>query len=408
MSIVKPLKALRPAEGRESKIACLPYDVFYDHEVRELIASNPDTFLRVTRSEGEFPEGSEPPREEVFARAKENLERMIRDGLLVSDDEPAFYIYRLSEGGHTQTGVIGLCSIDEYESGEIKRHEKTRPDKVADRTDHIVTLRAQTGLIFLAFRGTDKTRELLAEGAQGDALYDLTCENKIRHQIWRVADTAEWESAFAEVPALYVADGHHRLESARAAREVLRAADTSPDGAKDYDRVVAGIFPEEDLAILPYNRVVTDLNGLSKEEFLDRLRQSFIVSDTDSKTPDVQGTFSMYLDGKWYRLMHNVQYFRQPDPIDRLDVSILQQALLEPILGIDDPRTNKRIAFIGGRRGVEELERLVDSSEAAVAFSLVATSMEDLFAVSDMGEIMPPKSTWFEPKLRDGLIVYQI
>ena len=409
MSTIKPFRALRPEPENAAKVACAPYDVPYESEVREHIADNPMSFLRVTRAEAEFPEGSEPADADVIRRSVENLEMFIREGYLVEDSEPAIYIYRLTSGAHSQTGIVAACSVDEYDAGLIKKHEKTRPDKVKDRTDHMVALRAQTGLIFLAFRGTDETRRLIAEETAKEPFFDCECDaGGVSQAIWRVTDTAAFERAFADVPALYVADGHHRAESASLARKTLKGQNPNHDGTESYNYVMAGVFPAEDLAIMPYNRVVRDLNGLSEEEFFRRLRASFAVDETDRKTPEHRGTVSMYLGGKWYSLRYTTENIREPDPIERLDVSILQTGVLAPILGIDDPRTNDRVAFVGGIRGTDELERLVDAGEHAVAFSMYPTSIDDLFAVSDMGEVMPPKSTWFEPKLKDGLFVHRI
>lgn len=386
----------------------MPYDVVYESEVREFIEANPLSFLRVTRSEAEFPEGEIASPEAAFERARQNLQKMIAEGLLLREAEPSLYIYRLSAPSHTQTGIVACCSLDEYERGLIKKHERTRPDKVEDRTGHMVAVRAQTGLIFLTFRGTDKLRALIAGAVATGPIYDFPCAGDVQHTIWRVEETADWVEAFGEVPAIYVADGHHRVESANLARKTLRASNPGHTGAEDYNYVVAGLFPAEDLRIMAYNRVVKDLNGLSEDEFFEKLRESFTISESSEKVPQNHGEFCMYLGGKWYKLSHNIRYFRQPDPVERLDVSILQEAVLGPVLGIDDPRTNKRIGFVGGARGTDELERLVDEGEVTLAFSMFPTTMDDLLAVSDMDEIMPPKSTWFEPKLKDGLIIHEI
>lgn len=399
---------MRPQSDKASKIACVPYDVIYDSEVRELVAANPLSFLRVTRAEGEFREGEVISHETANERARQNLEQFIRDGYLVNDPEDAIYLYRLGSNGQFQTGIVACCSVDEYENGSIKRHEKTRPDKVEDRTSHMLTVGAQTGLIFLAFRNTDTIRTLIAEAVKCEPLYDFVCSAGVRQTVWRITDTAPWTTAFAEVPEIYIADGHHRAESARLARSKSRECNKDHTGNESYNFVMAGIFPAEDLHILAYNRVVHDLNGLTSDEFIAKLSESFIVAKTEEKTPANRGETCMYLDGEWYKLTFNVQYFREPDPIERLDVSILQQFVLTPILGIGDPRTDTRISFVGGGRGTTELEKMVDSGEYAVAFSMFPTTMDDLFAVSDMNEIMPPKSTWFEPKLKDGLLIHQI
>lgn len=408
MSFIKPFRALRPTAESASRVACVPYDVIYDSEVRELVAENPLSFLRVTRPEGDLPETEDLTAENANRHARQNLERLVRDNILFHDAEDAIYIYRLTDGDNSQTGVVACCSIAEYDSGKIKKHEKTRPDKVKDRTDHIMAVGAQTGLIFLAFRNTDDIRDLIASAIKSEPIYDFRCPAGVQQTVWRVTDTDDWVSAFGDVPDLYIADGHHRAESARLARDLSRDQNTEHTGGEEYNFVMAGIFPAEDLKILAYNRVVRDLNGLDKEQFLSDLRESFIVADTVEKEPHVRGEMSMYLDGNWYKMRFSVQYVREPDPIERLDVSILQQFALTPILGVGDPRTDGRIAFVGGARGTAELEKMVDSGEYAVAFSMFPTTMDDLFAVADMNEIMPPKSTWFEPKLKDGLLVHQI
>ncbi|MDQ2747506.1 MAG: DUF1015 family protein [Acidobacteriota bacterium] len=406
--IIKPFRALRPADGKAEKISCVPYDVVYDAEVRSTIAENPISFLRVTRPEGEFPEGAIVSNDAILEKSAETLREFISEKLFIREAEPSLYVYRLTDGGHSQTGIVACCSLDEYENGLIKKHEKTRPDKVADRTAHILALQAQTGLIFLAFRNTDTIRRLITETAETAPLYDFSCPQGIRNTIWKVEKTADLTNAFAELPALYVADGHHRIESANLARTKMREQNPQHTGAEDYNFVMAGIFPSEDLQIMAYNRAVKDLNNLTEAEFLHKIQPSFIVSETTEKSPKNRGEFCVYLGGKWYQLKFNVQFFRALDPIERLDVSILQDYLLKPVLGIGDPRTDDRIAFVGGARGTAELEKTVDEGTAQVAFSLHPTTMEDLFAVSDMNEIMPPKSTWFEPKLRDGLLIHLI
>ncbi len=408
LAIIKAFRALRPDESHAKQVSCVPYDVVYESEVRKFIASNSLSFLRVTRAEGEFPEDSKPLVEEVFARAKQNLDWFISENIYAADPEEAFYVYQLATDSHAQTGIVGCCSIDEYEQGVIRKHENVRPDKVEDRTGHLLAVQAQTGLIFLAFRNTDAIRNLLAEAVQNEPIYTFECPDGIRQKVWRLTETEVWRKAFAEVPSLYIADGHHRAESAKLARDTMRASNPAHTGTEDYNFVVAGMFPAEDLRILPYNRVIKDLNGLSEEEFFERVQENFVLSETDEKVPQNHGEVCMYIDSKWHKLRFNVEYVSDPDPIERLDVSILQDFLLKPFLGIDDARTDNRIGFVGGARGTKELERIVDEGIAKVAFSMFPTTMDDLFAVSDMGEIMPPKSTWFEPKLKDGLLVHMI
>lgn len=409
MSVIKPFKALRPARPElVEKIACAPYDVPYDSEVRAVIGENPKSFLRVTRAEAEFPLQPKPTDEQILERSKENLEMFIREGWLAQDDEPNVYIYRLSIAGQVQTGIVAGCAVDEYDAGLIKKHEKTRPDKVKDRTEHMVALRAQTGLIFLAFRNTDRIREIIANETANEPLFVCPCDaGGVTQTVWRVGERDALVDAFTELPALYVADGHHRAESSSLARKTLRDVNPDHTGKEDYNYVMAGIFPSEDLKIMPYNRIVKDLNGLSDEDFIVKLSDIFDVTESGVKDPAKRGEISMYLAGKWFTLAFKGD-IDSLDAIERLDVSILQQNVLTPILDIDDPRTNNRVAFVGGIRGTDELERLVDGGEASAAFSMYATSMDDLLAVADVNEIMPPKSTWFEPKLKDGLFVHRI
>ena len=408
MAIIRPFRALRPPVDRAESVACVPYDVIYDSEVRELIGENPLSFLRVTRPEGEYPESAVPSSEAAFERARLNLEQFVKDGILAVDPEPAIYIYQLSQGEQSQTGVVACCAISDYDAGNIKKHEKTRPDKVADRTGHMLAVGAQTGLIFLAFRNTDTIRGLISDAVKGEPIYKFVCQQGVTQKVWRETQTDAWVEAFAELPAIYVADGHHRAESAKLARDKRRDANPGHTGDEEYNFVVAGMFPSEDLHILPYNRVVKDLNGLDRDGLLTKIRENFIVAQTLEETPANRGEMCMYFDGEWFKLRFSPSSELELDPIENLDVSILQNYLLTPVLGIGDPRTDTRIAFVGGARGTAELMKMVDSGEAAVAFSMFPTTMDDLFAVSDMGEIMPPKSTWFEPKLKDGLLVHLI
>ena len=387
----------------------MPYDVAHAGEVRDFIADNPETFLRVTRAEAEFNGDSRPSDAVVLERARENLQDFFDRDIFITDNEPAFYVYRLSTTTHTQTGIVGCLAIDDYESGVIKKHERTRPDKVEERTNHMLAVRAQTGLILIAFRQTDRISELLEEATKSPPLYDFPAPGGVQQTVWKIDEPAELVDAFSEVGSLYVADGHHRLESASLARRELRDANPSHTGQEEYNFVLAGIFPAEELEILAYNRAVHDLNGLSVQEFLERIGENFVVTDGDGdRVPADPGEIQMYLDGKWYTLRFAINYVRAPDTIERLEVSILQNYILGPILGITDPTTDERLEFIGGIRGSDELERIVDEGKAQVAFSLYPTSMYDLLEVSDMGEIMPPKSTWFEPKLKDGLFIHLI
>ncbi len=393
---------------KAKQVACVPYDVVLKSEARAYVDENRLCFLRVTRPKALYAKGEKPPLAEIFERAKDNLDWFVHEHIFSTDPEEAIYVYQIAAPDHVQTGVVACCSLDEYEAGIIKKHENVRPEKVKERAGHIVALRAQTGLIFLAFRATDTLRQLITDAIKAEPLYDFTGDEQVRQRVWKITDTADLVRAFAAVPSLYIADGHHRTEAARQARETLRAENPSHTGREEYNYVMAGLFPSDELRILAYNRAVRELNGLTSEEFLSELGEEFVVTETKDKQPEQSGEFCMYLDGRWYKLRSNIEYIRQPDVLERLDASVLQDHILAPVLGIEDDTTDGRLIFIGGGRGTGELERLVDSGEAAVAFSLFPTSIEDMFEVSDRGEIMPPKSTWFDPKLRDGLLVHEI
>lgn len=402
MSLIKPFRALRPVPERAKQVSSVPYDVIHEAEARDFVLENPFSFLRITRPEAETADC------ESLEKAIQNLQEFRSNGTLIEDAEPSYFVYRLTAGEHVQTGIVACCLIDDYDDGLIKKHEKTRPDKVEDRTRHMLALRAQTGLIFLTFRGTETIKTLIEKTVITEPLYDFACPKGIQHTVWKAGLAQKITEAFAVVPALYVADGHHRLESAARARNEIMAADPTLDETANCNYVMAGLFPAEELQILAYNRTVKDITGMSKEQFLEGISQNFIISKSGRSLPGYHGEICMFFDGEWYNLRFSVDYLIQPDPIERLDVTILQKYLLEPVLGVKDPRTDERIGFVGGGRGTEELERLVDSGEAEVAFSLFPTTMGDLLAVSDAGEIMPPKSTWFEPKLNDGLLIYRI
>lgn len=402
MSVIKPFKALRPVADKVHLISCVPYDVIYDSEVRDIIGANPLSLLRVTKPDAIVSEG------DPLEYAKDALRSLIDSRILIDDATPSIFVYRLATGEHTQTGVVACCSVNEYETGQIRRHELTRPDKVKDRTDHMVALRAQTGLIFLAFRNTDKIRSEIADAVAKEPLYDFTAEDGVRQTVWQITDTASMTEAFAELETLYIADGHHRAESAYRSSQVLKEQNPEHTGDEDYNYVMAGMFPSEDLRILAYNRIVKDAGDLTDDQIIERIKENFVVIDADTDVPRDPNNFCMYLGGKWYQLNFSVNFLVSPGPIESLDVSILQKYVLSPIFGINDPRTDERIGFVGGARGTAELKRMVDSGEARLAFSLYPTSMEDLFAVSDINEIMPPKSTWFEPKLKDGLLIHRI
>lgn len=411
MAAIHPFRALRPAPARASEVAAVPYDVVNTEEARAIASNNPYSFLHVSRPEIDLPDGTNVYADEVYARGVENFQSLIKSAPLETESEPSLYIYQLTMGEHTQVGIAAAFSVDEYDNDTIRKHECTRPDKEDDRTRHMLSLRAQTGPVFLTYR-PDRRIDALVAGSltSNEPLYDFTAEDGIKHTVWKISDTAPFVRAFAEVPLLYIADGHHRAKSASRARAELRGQNPHHTGDEDYNRFLAVVFPADQVQILPYNRVVRDLNNLSPEEFLMKTRERFdVVENAKREGPGKRGHFHTYLAGKWYGLTPKDNgKERTANPVDNLDVKVLQDNLLDAILGIKDVRTDKRIDFVGGARGTKELERLVDSKRAAVAFALYPTSIDDLLLVSDAGEIMPPKSTWFEPKLRDGLLNHLI
>ena len=402
---IKAFQGLRPAPELVAAVTCVPYDVVDREESAALAAGLPDSLLRVDRAEIELPADTDPYAPEVYARAQENFLGLQQRGALIREEEPCVYLYRQRMGAHTQTGFAAVCHIEDYENDLIKKHEKTRRDKEDDRTRLIGTLSANTGPVFLTYRDRPALDALISEAAEGAPLYDFTAPDDVQHTVWRIAGGAALLEEFAQVPCSYVADGHHRTASAVRVGRERRAANPEHTGEEEYNWFLCVLFPASQLQILPYNRAVKDLHGHTRESLLEAIGAAFTVTAGGSARPTQPGELRMYLEGAWYNLTWEPD---RSDPIGQLDVSGLQDRLLAPILGIDDPRTSKRIDFIGGIRGPEELVKLVDSGKAAVAFSMYPTTVEQLMAISDAGEIMPPKSTWFEPKLRDGLVVYLI
>ena len=408
MAVIRPFRALRPRPDRAQSVASVPYDVVNTDEARALAEGNPLSFLHVSRPEIDLPPGTDIHSDVVYRKAVENFETLISTCPLEKEAEPSLYLYRLVMGEHEQVGIVAVCSIDEYDNGIIRKHERTRRDKEDDRTRHMLMLKAQTGPVFLTYRQRAEIDQQVAAAIGGEPLFDLTATDGVRHTIWRVTETDALVGSFASVPLLYIADGHHRAASASRARAELKQESFAHTGQEDYNYFLTVIFPDSQVQILAYNRTVHDLNGLTKDEFLDELRSQFSVSENASPEPPQRGHWSMYLDGKWYGLQLSPAATQPAGTVASLDVSVLQDRLLDPILGIKDIRTDKRVDFIGGLRGTKELERLVDEGKAAVAFSLFPTTVEELLMVSDANEIMPPKSTWFEPKLRDGLLIHTI
>jgi uncharacterized protein (DUF1015 family) len=392
-------------------VAAVPYDVVNTEEARALAADKPSSFLHVSRPEIDLPAGTDIYADEVYEKARENFDRFRSEGTLEEELEPSLYIYRLVMGEHRQTGVAAAFSVDEYDRDIIRKHERTRPDKENDRTRHILSLRAQTGPVFLTYRADRRIDALVEAETKAEPLYDFTAEDGVRHTVWRARSTEQLARCFAEVPLLYIADGHHRAASASRARATLRDENAGHTGDEEYNRFLAVVFPDEQMQILPYHRVVRDLNGHDAEAFLEEVKLRFnVTDDANPRGPGRAGHWHMYLAGKWYglTLRGDSAQTLSDDPTGTLDVSLLQNNLLGPVLGVKDPRTDKRIDFVGGIRGTVELERLVSEGRAAVAFALHSTSIEDLLRVSDAGGIMPPKSTWFEPKLRDAILIHTI
>jgi uncharacterized protein (DUF1015 family) len=410
LAIVKPFRALRPLPEQAAAVASVPYDVVNTEEARALAGDNPLSFLRVSRPEIEMPDATDPYSDEVYRRAASNFDRLISSAPLIIEDDPSLYLYRLRLGDREQTGLVACCSIDEYDDDIIRKHERTRRDKEDDRTRHMLTLRAQTGPVFLTYRPVDAIDGLISKITAAAPLFDLRATDGIEHTIWQVpvgVNEALIE-AFKGVPQLYIADGHHRAKSASRARAALRSENPQHSGDEEYNFFQCVLFPANQVHILPYNRVIKDLNHHNPEEFLSEILREFELIQDAGPQPEKRGAFSMYLDGRWYRLEVKGDVTKRLKVADRLDVSVLQNQLLAPVLGIQDQRTDKRIDFIGGIRGTDELVRLVDQGSAAVAFSLYPVTVDDLMMISDAGEIMPPKSTWFEPKLRDGLLSHLI
>ena len=408
MAVIRPFRALRPRAERAEEVASVPYDVVNTEEARALAGGSPLSFLHVSRPEIDLPPGTDLYSDAVYRKAVENFEKLIAEAPLEKEAEPSLYLYRLIMGEHEQIGVVAVSSIDEYDNGTIRKHERTRRDKEDDRTRHMLMLRAQTGPVFLTYRARPEIDEQVSAAITAAPLFDLTAADGVRHTIWRLTETESLVKSFESVPLLYIADGHHRAASASRARGELKQQSFAHTGQEDYNYFLTVIFPDSQVRILAYNRTVQDLNGLSKEEFLKAVGGPFTIAENANPEPQHRGQWSMYLDGKWYGLQLSPDTTLPAGTVASLDVSILQDRLLDPILGIRDVRTDKRVDFIGGLRGTKELERLVNEGKAAVAFSLHPTTVAELLMVSDANEIMPPKSTWFEPKLRDGLLIHTI
>lgn len=411
MAQIRPFKAYRPCKGMEERIAALPYDVYNRAEACEVVTKNPESFLAIDRAETQFGEEVDTYADCVYEKADQMLREKIQEGKFVQDPTPCFYLYELTMDGHSQTGVVGCASIDDYRNDVIKKHENTRADKEEDRIRHVDTCSMQTGPIFLAYRAKEDLKEKIGELKKQAPVYDFVSEDGIGHRVWVIdndSDVSMIEEAFGKIPAIYIADGHHRCASA--VKVGLKRREQYPDytGEEEFNYFLSVIFPDEELRILDYNRVVKDLNGLDATAFLTRIGEYFTVEKKGQAPyrPTKKGMFGMYLEDEWYSLVAK-EKIKSEDAVEGLDVSLLQNYLLDPILGIKDPKTDKRIDFVGGIRGLGELERRVHT-DMKVAFAMYPTSIAELFAVADAGRLMPPKSTWFEPKLRSGLFLHEI
>ena len=405
MPLIKPFRGLRPAPGRAADIAAPPYDVLSTAEARVRAADKPWSFLHISKPEIDLPPDTDPYAPEVYAKAASNLQKMLASGVLARDEQDCYYAYRLVMGAHVQAGLVAAASVADYDTNRIRKHEFTRPDKEDDRVRQIKAVNAQTGPVLLAYPHSDAADTLIAQASSGSPDADVTAADGIRHTIWVIRDArtvADISKVFDAMPALYIADGHHRSAAASRVAAARRKAGASGSAANYF---LAVIFPHHQMKIMDYNRVVKDLNGLTEADFLECVGECFVVESAASKVHPAQPTeFGLYLPRRWFKLTIKPELVPQNDPVARLDVSLLSDYLLGPVLGIADLRRDKRIDFVGGIRGLGELEKRVDSGEMAVAFALHATRMEDLMAVADAGEVMPPKSTWFEPKLADGLV----
>lgn len=414
MAIVRPFKGVVPKQELAEKVACLPYDVMNREEAKQMASGNPFSYLHIVRSEIDLPDSVGDYDKTVYETARKNLDKFISDGIMTQDKEPIYYIYRQLMNGRVQTGIVACTSIDDYMNDIIKKHELTRVAKEIDRINNFDYCDGNTEPVFLTYRKNEEINHIVNEWIKFHMpIYNFTSEDAITHIFWKLDDLSlvnRIAEIFGGIKYLYIADGHHR--SASSVKVGLKRREENPnyDGSEEFNYFMAVIFPDEDLFIMDYNRVVKDLNGLSKEAFIETISEKFNVEKLSQKEPFkpmTRATFGMYLDGAWYKVQAKPGTYDEKDPVERLDVSILQKNLLHPVLGIEDPRTDNRIDFVGGIRGLNELERRVKEG-FAVAFSMYPTTMDDLISIADAGEIMPPKSTWFEPKLRSGLFMHKL
>lgn len=407
MSLIRPFAGLRPVPEHADDVIAPPYDVLNTEEARQKAQGRPYSFLHISKPEIDLPEGTDPYSDQVYNQGADNLQKLIDNGILMREPQACYYLYQLQMNDHIQTGLVAVASVADYDRNRIRKHEYTRPDKEADRVRQIDALNAQTGPVFLTYRHNATIDSLTDRISQSSPLYDLTADDGVRHILWRITEQKDIDlitETFESMDCLYIADGHHRSAAASRVAE-MRNSGSRENGEANHDYFLSVIFPDNQMNILDYNRVVRDLNGLGQAEFLKKLEERFEVQTSDQPAkPARSGEFGMYLSGQWYRLTIKPAQIPEQDPVGRLDVSLLQNNLIEPVLGIDDPRRDKRIDFVGGIRGLGELEKRVDSGEMQIAFALYPTALAELMAVADAEKVMPPKSTWFEPKLADGLV----
>ncbi|MCK5918871.1 MAG: DUF1015 domain-containing protein [Cocleimonas sp.] len=412
MNLIRPFRGLRPAAGRGADVVAPPYDVLNTQEAIERADGRPWSFLHISRPEIDLPEGTDPYDDSVYAKARENLDKMIDAGVLVKDDKASYYAYRLIMNGHEQVGLVAAASVADYDTNRIRKHEFTRPMKEDDRVRQIEAVNAQTGPVLLAYPDAPVVDDILATATAGEPDMQTTADDGVEHALWVISDDAiiqQLTDAFDAMKAIYIADGHHRSASASRICATRKAANPEQSGDEPYNNFLSVIFPHHQMQIFDYNRVIKDLNGLSEADLLEKIAEKFTLEASSSAYKPTQAAeYGMYLSGKWYKLQLQTDLIPQDDPVARLDISLLADNLIEPLLGIADQRTDTRIDFVGGIRGLEGLEKRVDSGEMAVAFSLYATTMEDLMSVADANEVMPPKSTWFEPKLADGIVSHML
>lgn len=412
MAVIRPFKCVRPNQLAVERVAALPYDVYNRSEAKEEVLREPLSFLKIDRAETGFSDDVDTYDSRVYKKAKEILDEMTADGTFVSDDEEAYYIYELIMNGRSQTGITACASIDDYQNNIIKKHENTREDKEQDRINHVDVCNAQTGPIFLAYRSNNIINNIVNEKKMEKPLYTFTAVDGVTHNVWKISDVESTDTirkAFENTDSIYIADGHHRAASAVKVGLKRRKENPGYKGDEEFNFFLSVLFPDDQLMIMDYNRVVRDLNGYTEAEFIELLEKNFIVTENlqQEYSPENKGIFGMYLGGKWYKLTAKEELMNITDPVERLDVSLLQNYILTPLLGIQDPRTDKRIDFVGGIRGLKELEKRVNE-DMEMAFSMYPTSIEELFDVADAGRLMPPKSTWFEPKLRSGIFIHSL